>query len=55
MYVAIEINKRSEERRIYLYEKIQATKSIIEEAYGASLVWNPLFVKENDIFGVPNL
>lgn len=49
VYVAIEINKRNEERRIYLYEKIQATKSIIEEAYGAPLIWNPLFTKENDI------
>lgn len=49
VYVAIEINKRNEERRIYLYEKLNACRSIVDEAYGEGLTWDPLFIKENDI------
>lgn len=49
VYVAIEINKKSEERRIYLYEKLNACRSIVDAAYGEGLTWDPLFTKENDI------
>ena len=49
VYVAIEINKKSSERRIYLFEKLNACRSIIEEAYGAPLIWDSAFIKDNDI------
>ncbi len=49
VYVAIEINKKSDERRIYLYEKLNACRSILETAYGAPLIWDPLFTKDNGL------
>ncbi len=43
--VAIEVNHRSENRRLKLYEKLDACKSIIEATYGASLTWDYLYTK----------
>ena len=44
--VALEINHRSEERRLYLYEKLEACKSIIESIYGGSLTWDYVYTKD---------
>lgn len=43
--VAIEVNHRSEDRRLKLYEKLEACKSIIETIYEAPLSWDYLYTK----------
>ncbi|MCT4590987.1 MAG: DUF4268 domain-containing protein [Carboxylicivirga sp.] len=43
--VALEINHRSEERRLQLYEKLEACKSIFENEFGGSLTWDYLYTK----------
>lgn len=43
--VAIEVNHRSEERRLKLYEKLEACKGIIENTFGAPLTWDYLYTK----------
>ena len=45
--VALEINHRSEERRIALYEKLYACKSIFEKEFGEKLVWDYIYIKES--------
>ncbi|MBR8535004.1 DUF4268 domain-containing protein [Carboxylicivirga sediminis] len=44
--VALEINHRSEERRLKLYEKLEACKSIFESTYGGTLEWDYLYTKD---------
>ena len=43
--VALEINHRSEERRIILYEKLYACKTIFENEYGLPLLWERNYLK----------
>ncbi|WP_026474146.1 DUF4268 domain-containing protein [Alkaliflexus imshenetskii] len=43
--VALEINHRSEERRLQLFEKLQAAKSIFEAEFGEPLIWDFAFEK----------
>jgi len=45
--VALEINKRSEEKRLEMYERLEAAKTIFEEAFGKPLIWDYLYEKEN--------
>ena len=44
--VALEINHNNEERRLFLYEKIFACKSIFEKEFGEPLTWNFIYEKE---------
>lgn len=43
--VAIEINHRDEDRRLMLYQKLEACKSIVETAFGEPLTWDLAFEK----------
>jgi len=43
--VAIEVNHRSENRRLKLYEKLEACKNIIETTFGAPLTWDFIYTK----------
>lgn len=43
--VALEINHDSEDRRLYLYEKLMACKSIFETAYEGGLIWDFIYTK----------
>lgn len=43
--VALEINHRNEDRRLQLYEKLEACKNIFETEYGSPLVWDYLYTK----------
>jgi len=43
--VALEINHSSEERRLMLYEKLQATKSLFETEFGGPLIWDFAYEK----------
>ncbi|MCU4176231.1 DUF4268 domain-containing protein [Carboxylicivirga sp. N1Y90] len=43
--VALEINHRNEEKRLKLYEKLEACKSIFETAFGGELQWTYLYTK----------
>lgn len=45
--VAIEVNSRDENRRIELFQKLEACKSIIESEFGEPLIWNFFHEKEN--------
>lgn len=44
--VALEINHNTEERRIELYEKLYACKSIFETEFGEPLIWDFVYEKE---------
>ncbi len=44
--VALEINHRNEDRRLQLYEKLEACKTIFETAYEGELTWDYLYNKE---------
>ena len=44
--VALEINHNNEERRLFLYEKLFACKSIFEKEFGESLFWDFIYEKE---------
>ncbi|WP_439182952.1 DUF4268 domain-containing protein [Carboxylicivirga taeanensis] len=44
--VALEINHRSEERRLQLYEKLEACKGIFENEFGGPLAWDYLYTKD---------
>lgn len=46
--VALEINHRNEDRRLQLYEKLEACKTIFETAYEGSLTWDYLYTKNQD-------
>ena len=45
--VALEINHRSEEKRLELYERLEVAKTIFEEAFGEPLIWNYVYEKTN--------
>ncbi|MBK3517583.1 DUF4268 domain-containing protein [Carboxylicivirga marina] len=44
--VALEINHRNENRRLQLYEKLEACKSIFETQYEGPLTWDYVYTKE---------
>nr|WP_321406419.1 DUF4268 domain-containing protein [uncultured Carboxylicivirga sp.] len=46
--VALEINHRNEERRLQLYEKLEACKTIFETAYEGELTWDYLYNKDEE-------
>lgn len=43
--VALEINLRNEDERLRLFEKLEAAKTIFEEAFGEALRWDFAFEK----------
>ena len=43
--VALEINHYNEERRLNLFEKLEACKNIFETQYGGALTWDYLYTK----------
>lgn len=45
--VALEINHRDEDRRLKLYAKLDACKTIFEEVYGGPLTWELTYEKED--------
>ena len=45
--VALEINHKDENRRLKLFEKLDACKVLFEESYGEKLSWELVFEKEN--------
>ncbi len=44
--VALEINHEKEDRRLYLYEKLEACKAIFEDTYEGELKWDYLYTKK---------
>ncbi len=44
--VALEINVKDEDRRLTLFEKLEATKNIFETEFGEELIWDFAFEKE---------
>ena len=45
--VALEINIKNEDKRLALYEKLEAAKGIFEGEFGESLIWDYAYVKDN--------
>ncbi len=45
--VALEINIKNEDRRLFLFEKLEATKRIFEESFGDKLIWDFAYIKDN--------
>lgn len=45
--VAIEVNASDEDRRIELFQKLEACKTIIEDIFGEPMVWDFFYEKEN--------
>ncbi len=45
--VALEINHSSEDRRLKLFWKLEACKSLFETAFGMPLKWNLTFMKDD--------
>ena len=43
--VALEINKKQEEKRLELYERLEACKTIFEKSFGKPLTWNYMYEK----------
>lgn len=43
--VALEINSNNEDRRLTLYEKLEAAKSVFEAAFGEPLIWDFAYEK----------
>lgn len=43
--VALEINHSKEERRLQLFGKLEAAKTIFEEAFGEALIWDFAYEK----------
>jgi hypothetical protein len=43
--VALEINHSSEDRRLVLFEKLEAAKSIFETEFGGPLIWDYAYEK----------
>lgn len=43
--VALEINHRSEEERLKLFEKLQAAKQLFEDEFGEPLIWDFAYEK----------
>ncbi len=44
--VALEINAKNEDRRLTLYEKLEATRSIFEDQFGEPLIWDFAYEKK---------
>ena len=44
--VALEINHRNEDKRIALFEKLFACKTIFEKEFGNPLVWDYMYIKD---------
>ncbi|SMO50813.1 protein of unknown function [Saccharicrinis carchari] len=45
--VALEINIKFEERRLMIYEKLEAAKNIFENEFGEPLIWDFAYEKEH--------
>ncbi len=45
--VAIEVNASNEDRRLELYQKLEACRTIIEDKFGDPLIWNFFYEKDN--------
>ncbi|MBZ4677228.1 MAG: hypothetical protein JG782_1848, partial [Anaerophaga sp.] len=45
--VALEINIKNEEKRLALYEKLEAAKSLFEAQFGEPMIWDFAYVKDN--------
>lgn len=45
--VALEINIKDEDKRLALYEKLEAAKGIFEGEFGKPLIWDYAYVKDN--------
>ena len=43
--VALEINHRQEDKRLELYERLEACKTIFEDTFGKPLIWDYLYEK----------
>ncbi len=44
--VALEINIKNEEKRLALYEKLEAAKGLFEEHFGGPMIWDFAYVKD---------
>jgi hypothetical protein len=47
--VALEINHKDESRRLMLFEKLDACKSLFEQSFGSELTWDLLYDKDNGL------
>jgi len=45
--VALEINKKKEEDRLALYEKLEAAKGLFEREFEGPLIWDFAYTKDN--------
>ncbi|SFE87636.1 DUF4268 domain-containing protein [Thermophagus xiamenensis] len=45
--VALEINIKDEEKRLTLYEKLEAAKSLFENQFGEPMIWDWAYTKDN--------
>lgn len=45
--VALEINIKNEEKRLALYEKLEAARGLFEEQFGGPLIWDFTYTKDN--------
>jgi hypothetical protein len=45
--VALEINIRNEEKRLSLYEKLEAAKGLFEKQFEGPLTWDFAYIKDN--------
>jgi len=45
--VALEINIKNEEKRLALYEKLEAAKGLFEDQFGEPMIWDFAYVKDN--------
>lgn len=45
--VALEINIKNEEKRLALYEKLEAAKSLFEAQFGEPMIWDFAYVRDN--------
>ena len=45
LILALEINKKQEEKRLELYERLEACKTIFEKSFGKPLTWNYMYEK----------
>ncbi|MGQ1889381.1 DUF4268 domain-containing protein [Thermophagus sp. OGC60D27] len=45
--VALEINIKDETKRLALYEKLEAAKTLFEEHFGEPLIWDFAYTKDN--------
>ncbi|WP_016777073.1 DUF4268 domain-containing protein [Anaerophaga thermohalophila] len=45
--VALEINIKNEEKRLALYEKLEAAKGLFEDQFGEPMIWDFAYVRDN--------